>query len=70
MRPGVMAPPGGGPPRRGVMAPASEVVSPPLLALDPNAFTGFDVHREVRRLLWCAVAVLALVLVAVQAAGA
>ncbi len=68
MRPGVMAPPGGATPRmRGVMAPAYEVSSPALFALDADAFRGFDLHVEARRLLWGAALVLAVVVLALQA---
>jgi hypothetical protein len=68
MRPGVMAPPRYETSRRGVMTPARISGSPPLLALHPEAFADFDLHVEVRRLLWGAVAVLALVLLLAQVA--
>jgi hypothetical protein len=49
------------------MAPADEPTCRPLLAVDRDAFARFDLHLELRRLLWCGVAVLAVVLLAVQA---
>ncbi len=66
-----MAPPGGAAPAPGVMAPAYAVASRPLLSIEHEAFLDFDVHAELRRLLWGAVVVLTLVLVAAHAvAGA
>jgi hypothetical protein len=53
--------------RTGVMAHAYATASRPLLAVEREAFANFDVHVELRRLLWGAVAVLALVLLAAHA---
>ncbi|HET7571629.1 MAG TPA: hypothetical protein VFJ77_03060 [Gaiellaceae bacterium] len=65
---GVMAPAHGGTGSRpGLMAAPGAAPSRPLLAVAPDAFDDFDLAVELRRVLWCAVVVLALALCGAQA---
>ncbi len=67
---GLMAPPG-----RSASAPLMQAAGAPphprrgVMSYDPAALPSFDFHSEVRRLLWCAAGVLALVLAAVGTTG-
>ena len=57
-----MAPPERYPSRPLMLAAAAPLHVPRgLMSADAVAFEGFDVHRELTRLLWAAVAVLAVV---------
>jgi hypothetical protein len=61
--PGVMAPPERYPSRPLMLAAAAPLHSPRgLMSVEAAAFEGFDLHGELTRLLWAAVAVLAVVL--------
>ena len=48
--------------RPGLMAPPQEGSCRPLMAAPPGAFADFELHVELRRLLWVYVGLLALVI--------
>ncbi|HEY2355636.1 MAG TPA: hypothetical protein VGH79_12135 [Gaiellaceae bacterium] len=60
---GVMAPPTRYPSRPLMLAAAAPLHAPRgLMSPEAAAFEGFDVHRELTRLLWAAVVVVSLVI--------
>jgi hypothetical protein len=67
---GLMAPPSRQA-SRPLMQPAFGPLHPPrgVMSCDAAACPGFDAHVELRRLLWCAVSVLALMVWLVRATG-
>ena len=64
-----MAPPQRHPSRPLMLAAAAPLHAPRgLMSVDAEAFDGFDLHFEFRRLLWAGVAVLSFVLYLLHAA--
>jgi hypothetical protein len=60
--PGLMAPPQRYPSRPLMLAATAPIhVRPGLMNADASAFSDFDLHEELTRLLWAAVVVLAVI---------